>query len=161
LTRTPRSWIRDRKNSDQVPGWKKFGSGIRDKHPIYATLFLMDSLGTVSDNNDGRNCRPKCRQNTGIDQDNKEQLAFVPTGWQSCCLCPRLLEQNMARHSFFYNLWCSVDGFSSVVTTSQCSEHTVFYCVQSIVLQTKLWIRIRNVLGKADTIPVCVAYQDP
>jgi hypothetical protein len=29
-------WIRDPKNSD--PGWKKFGSGIRDKHPGSATL---------------------------------------------------------------------------------------------------------------------------
>jgi hypothetical protein len=29
--------IRDGKNSD--PGWKKFGSGIRDKHPGSATLF--------------------------------------------------------------------------------------------------------------------------
>jgi hypothetical protein len=38
--RTPGSWIRDRKNSDLVPGWKKFGSGIRDKHPIYATLLF-------------------------------------------------------------------------------------------------------------------------
>jgi hypothetical protein len=28
--------IRDGKNSD--PGWKKFGSGIRDKHPGSATL---------------------------------------------------------------------------------------------------------------------------
>jgi hypothetical protein len=25
---------------DPVPGWKKFGSGIRDKHPRYATLLF-------------------------------------------------------------------------------------------------------------------------
>jgi hypothetical protein len=31
--------IRDRKNSD--PGWKKCGSGIRDKHPGSATLILL------------------------------------------------------------------------------------------------------------------------
>ncbi len=32
--------IRDGKNLD--PGWKKFGSGIRDKHPGSATLIQSD-----------------------------------------------------------------------------------------------------------------------
>jgi hypothetical protein len=30
--------IRDRKIRIRDPGWKKIGSGIRDKHPGYATL---------------------------------------------------------------------------------------------------------------------------
>jgi hypothetical protein len=38
----PGSGIWDGKNSD--PEWKKLGSGIRDKHPTSATLFLLLSL---------------------------------------------------------------------------------------------------------------------
>jgi hypothetical protein len=31
-------WVRILKFFDADPGWKKFGSGIRDKHPGSATL---------------------------------------------------------------------------------------------------------------------------
>jgi hypothetical protein len=33
-------WIKILKLFDSDPGWKKFGSGIRDKHPGSATLWL-------------------------------------------------------------------------------------------------------------------------
>jgi hypothetical protein len=37
--------IRDGKNWDTGPGLKKFGSGIRDKHPGFATLILIRNTG--------------------------------------------------------------------------------------------------------------------
>jgi hypothetical protein len=35
-------WVKILKFSDPDPGWKKFGSGIRDKHPGSATLVVFD-----------------------------------------------------------------------------------------------------------------------
>ncbi len=41
--------IRDGDSSD--PGWKKVGSGIRDKHPGSATLLIVDNGGATIVNN--------------------------------------------------------------------------------------------------------------
>jgi hypothetical protein len=41
-------WVKILNFFDADPGWKKFGYGIRDKHPGFATLVLIDSYEVKS-----------------------------------------------------------------------------------------------------------------
>ncbi len=43
------------KFSDADPGWKKFGSGIRDKHPGFATLYFTSSRTVTIFNTGNKN----------------------------------------------------------------------------------------------------------